>query len=74
MARMLYFYYKSLKMPTVIDEVLAITKMSATQLKQELAVFLYAKNKMSFGQAHNLAGMDVLEFQELLFNNNVPLN
>jgi predicted HTH domain antitoxin len=61
-------------MPTITDEVLSITKMTASQLKQELAIFLYAKNKLSFGQAHTLAGLDVLQFQELLFNNQVPMH
>jgi predicted HTH domain antitoxin len=61
-------------MLTITDEILTITKMTAAQLKEELAVFLYAKNKLSFGQAHRLAGMDVLQFQELLFNNHVPIH
>ena len=61
-------------MLTITDEILSATKMSASQLKQELAVFLYAKDKLSFGQAKKLAGVDVLQFQELLFNNNVPMH
>jgi predicted HTH domain antitoxin len=61
-------------MLTITDEILNSTKMSATQLQQELAVFLYAKNKLSFGQARKLAGVDFLQFQELLFDNDVPLN
>jgi predicted HTH domain antitoxin len=61
-------------MPAITDDILTITKMTATQLKEELAVFLYAKNKLSFGQARKLAGMDVLQFQELLYNNQVSLH
>ena len=48
--------------------------MSATQIQEELAVFLYAKNKLSFGKARKLAGVNVLRFQELLFNHDVPMN
>jgi predicted HTH domain antitoxin len=61
-------------MPGIIDDILTATQMTATQLKQELAVFLYAKNKLSFAKAHKLADLDVLQFQELLFNNQVPIH
>jgi predicted HTH domain antitoxin len=61
-------------MLTITDEILSATKMSAAQLKQELAVFLYASNKLSFGQARKLAELDIMQFQELLFANNIPMN
>ena len=61
-------------MLTITDDILNTAKMSATELQQELAVFLYAKNKLSFGKARKLAGVDVLQFQELLFDHDVPLN
>jgi predicted HTH domain antitoxin len=61
-------------MLTITDDILNTAKMSATQLQQEVAMFLYAKNKLSFGQARKLAGVDVLQFQELLFNNNIALH
>jgi predicted HTH domain antitoxin len=61
-------------MLTITDEILNAANMSPVQLLQELAVFLYAKNKLSFGQASKLAGLDVLQFQELLYNNNIPLH
>ncbi|MBS1683120.1 MAG: UPF0175 family protein [Bacteroidetes bacterium] len=61
-------------MLTIPDDILAITKMSATELRQEVAVFLYAKHKLSFGQAQHLAGLDVLQFQALLFEREVPMH
>ena len=61
-------------MLTITDEILNASQMTATQLQQEVAVYLYAKSKLSFGQARKLAGLDVLQFQELLFNNNVPMH
>ena len=61
-------------MLTITDDVLNAANVTATQLKQEIAVYLYAKNKLSFGQARKIAGMDVLQFQELLFNNDVPMH
>lgn len=59
---------------TIPDEIMNSAKLTVLQLQQELAVYLYSKNKLSFGQARKLAGMDVLQFQELLFINNVPLH
>jgi predicted HTH domain antitoxin len=61
-------------MLTISDDILGAIKMSAADLQKEFAVFLYATQKLSFGRARKLAGVDVLEFQELLFNYNVPLH
>jgi predicted HTH domain antitoxin len=61
-------------MLTISDEVLKNANMTPQQLLQEVAVYLYSKNKLSFGQARKLAGMDVLQFQELLYISNVPVH
>jgi len=61
-------------MLTISDEVLSNANMTPNQLLQEVAVYLYAKNKLSFGQARKLARLDVLQFQELLYNSNVPVH
>jgi predicted HTH domain antitoxin len=58
----------------ISDEILRNAKMSPAQLRQELAVYLYSKNKLSFGQARKLAGLDVLEFQELLYKSDVSVH
>ena len=61
-------------MLTISDEILQNANMTPQQLLQEVAVYLYAKNRLSFGQARKLAGLDVLQFQELLYDSNVPVH
>ena len=61
-------------MLTITDELLQTTHMTEAELRQELAVYLYAQKKLSFGQAQKLAGLDVLQFQELLFRSKVDLH
>lgn len=55
-------------------EVLHATKMTAQELKQELAISLYKKGKLSFGKARKLAGMTVGAFQQLLGSREIPVN
>ena len=59
-------------MLTISDDILENAGISAHELVQEIAIYLYAKNKLSFGQARKLSGLNVLQFQELLYTNNVP--
>jgi predicted HTH domain antitoxin len=40
--------------------------MNTQELCRELAVHLYAQEKLSFGQARELAGLSAWEFQQLL--------
>lgn len=54
------------------DSVLQAANMSEQELKVELAVMLYAQNRLSFGQARKLAGMGYFEFEKLLFDRNIP--
>ena len=58
-------------MLTISDNILNSAGLSANELLKEIAVYLYAKKKLSFGQARKLAGLNILQFQELLYNNNV---
>ncbi len=48
------------------DEILHATHMSEDEVKQELAVLLFQKDKITIGQASWLAGMSRLQFQHLL--------
>ncbi|MCB0017935.1 MAG: UPF0175 family protein [Anaerolineales bacterium] len=42
------------------------TKMSLPELKIELAIALFQREKLSFGKARELAGVDFWTFQQLL--------
>jgi predicted HTH domain antitoxin len=48
------------------EDLLYTTRLTETELLQELAVVLYQKEKLSLGQASKLAKMTQLQFQGLL--------
>ena len=54
---------------------LGIPKQEANKaIRQELAVYLFEKGKLSFGQARRLSGLSVWDFIELLRDRKVPLH
>jgi predicted HTH domain antitoxin len=56
------------------DEILQATHMSVDEVKQELAVLLFQKEKLTLGQASWLAGMSQLQFQHLLASRKIPVH
>lgn len=48
--------------------------MSATELKQEIAVLLFQKEKLTLGQASRFAGISQLQFQHLLASRQIPVH
>jgi predicted HTH domain antitoxin len=61
-------------MLTISDEILNNARMTEKELREQFALFLYSKKKFSMGQACKFTGLNILEFQELMFNNNVYIN
>lgn len=53
------------------DDILAHAHLSEEYLKTQLAMVLYEKNILSFGQARKLSGLNVLSFQEVLGKNKI---
>ena len=53
----------SIKIPR---EVIHATRMTPEELRQELAIHLFQRGKLSFGKAREMAGMTVWAFQQLL--------
>lgn len=51
---------------TVPDEVLLATRMTREEIQLELAISLFQKEKLSFGKARELAGLDFWAFQQIL--------
>jgi predicted HTH domain antitoxin len=47
-------------------EVIHATKMSAEELRRELAIHLFQQGKLSFGKAKEMAGMTFWGLQQLL--------
>ena len=62
---------KTLAIP---EDILQATRMSDEELKQEIAVMLFQKEKLTLGQAAALAGMSQLQFQHLLASRQIPVH
>ena len=56
------------------DEILQATRMSAAELRQEIAMLLFHKDKLTLGQASRLAGMSQWQFQHLLASRHLPVH
>lgn len=56
------------------DDILQATRLTEDELKQELAVILFQKDKLTLGQAGILAGMNRLQFQHLLASRKIPVH
>ncbi|HET7089066.1 MAG TPA: UPF0175 family protein [Anaerolineae bacterium] len=56
------------------DEILQATHMTAGEFMQEVAVLLFQKEKLTLGQASQLAGMSQLQFQFLLASRRIPIH
>jgi predicted HTH domain antitoxin len=50
----------------VPQDVLESARLSVADLKTELAVALYAQQRLSIGKARELAGMSLWEFRQML--------
>lgn len=59
---------------TFPNDLLFSTNMTQQEIATELAVALYQREKLSMGQAANIAGMRKMQFQHLLASRDIPLN
>jgi predicted HTH domain antitoxin len=58
----------------ISDEILHATHMTADELMQEVAILLYQKEKLTLGQASQLASLSQLQFQFLLASRRIPIH
>jgi predicted HTH domain antitoxin len=56
------------------DEILHAARMTEAELRQEIAMFLFEKNKLTLAQASRLAEMSRLQFQHLLASRQIPIH
>lgn len=56
------------------QDLLQTTRMSETEFKQEIAVMLFQKDKLTLGQAGSFAEMSQLQFQHLLSSRQIPVH
>jgi predicted HTH domain antitoxin len=62
-------------MPVIIsDEVLSAAHISEPELKQELALALFQKERLTLAQASRLAEIGQLAFQALLAERQIPIH
>lgn len=56
------------------DEILLEARLSPSELRAELAVFLYEKKRISIGKARKMAGLSLIDFQKALTQRNVYIH
>jgi len=56
------------------DEMLTATRMTDAEMKQEIAVMLFQKEKLTLAQASRFAGMHPIAFQHLLSSRQIPMH
>ncbi|NES00261.1 MAG: UPF0175 family protein [Symploca sp. SIO1B1] len=56
------------------DEILRTTRMSETELIQEIAIMLFHKEKLTLAQASRLAQIPRIQFQHLLASRRIPVH
>lgn len=56
------------------DEILTITRMTEAEMRQEIAVMLFEREKLTLAQASRFAGMHRVAFQHLLASRQIPVH
>ncbi len=54
------------------DDIISAAQISEAELKTEIALFLYSKAILSFGQARKMTGLEIVQFEKLLVQQNIP--
>ncbi|MBS1808683.1 MAG: UPF0175 family protein [Acidobacteria bacterium] len=55
-------------------ELLRATRLTANEMIQELAIALFQRDKLTLGQASQLASLNQWQFQQLLASREIPLH
>jgi predicted HTH domain antitoxin len=58
----------------VSDEILNASRMSETEMRQEIAIMLFEKEKLTLAQASRFAQMNRVTFQHLLASRQIPVH
>ncbi len=56
------------------QEILDSARLTASELRVELAISLYTQGKLSVGKARELAGLSLWEFRQLLSSRRIPVH
>jgi predicted HTH domain antitoxin len=58
----------------ISDDELDAARLSAEELRREIAVLLFQQDRFTIGQASAFAGMTQLDFQRLLASRRIPMH
>jgi len=58
----------------ISDEILQSARMTEEGLRREIAVLLFQKEKLTFGQASDLSRMAQVDFMHLLGSRRIPMH
>jgi predicted HTH domain antitoxin len=58
----------------ISDEILSATRMTEAEMRQEIAVMLFQKDKLTLAQASRFARMNRIAFQHLLASRQIPVH
>lgn len=56
------------------NEILTTTRMNEEEMKREIAVMLFQKEKLTLAQASRFADMNRIAFQHLLASREIPVH
>jgi predicted HTH domain antitoxin len=57
----------------ISEEILQQAHMTEEELRQEIAILLFQKEKLTLAQASKFAGMNRIQFQHLLASRQIPI-
>ena len=58
----------------IADEIAQATHLTEDEIRGELAIALFQKDKLTLAQASKLAGTDRISFQHLLASRQIPVH
>ena len=56
------------------EEILTTTRMSEAEMRKEIAIMLFQKEKLTLAQASRFAGINRIAFQHLLASRQIPIH
>ncbi len=56
------------------DEIVQAARMTEEEIKQEIALFLFEKERLTLSQASRFCGMNQVQFQHCLASRQIPVH
>jgi predicted HTH domain antitoxin len=56
------------------DEILTVTRMTEAEMRQEIAIMLFQREKLTLAPASRFAGIHRVAFQHLLASRRIPVH